>query len=208
MAAKYKIHSLPLERTFVMVKPDGVMRGLVGEVIKRFEQRGLKVVALKMIQATHEHVDNFYPKNPEWITRLGHKTLGTFTEYKIDPVKELGTDDPAEIGKGLRENLIKFMTVGPVVPMVVEGMHAISVVRKLAGATLPIFAEPGTIRGDFSHDAPTGANMEGRAIFNIVHASETSEEAAHEIKHWFKENEIFDYDRSDHVIMFGDKRHL
>jgi nucleoside-diphosphate kinase len=91
--------------------------------------------------------------------------------------------------------------------MVVEGIHAISVVRKLAGNTLPVFAEPGTIRGDFSHDAPTAANIESRGIFNIVHASETPEEAAHEVKHWFKDTEIHDYDRADHVIMFGDKRH-
>jgi nucleoside-diphosphate kinase len=200
MPSKYKLHPLPFEQTFVMIKPDGVLR--------RFEQRGLKIVALKMVQATYEQMDGFYPKNPEWVTRLGHKTLGTFSEYKIDPVKELGTDDPAKIGKELREKLIEFMTIAPVVQMVVEGMHAISVVRKLAGSTLPIFAEPGTIRGDYSHDAPTGANMENRAIYNIVHASETPEEAAHEIKHWFKDGEIFDYDRADHVIMFGDKRHL
>ena len=74
-------------------------------------------------------------------------------------------------------------------------------------STLPVFADPGTIRGDFSHDAPTAANMENRPIFNIIHASETKEEAAHEIAHWFKPSEIHDYDRSDHVIMFGDKRY-
>lgn len=208
MPSKYKTHPLPTERTFVMVKPDGVMRGLIGEVIKRFEQRGLKVIAMKMVHADRKHLDEFYPKNPEWITRLGNKALGTFAEYGLDPAKEMGTDDASEIGKDVRKALIDFMILAPTVPMVVEGIHAISVVRKLAGATLPVFAEPGTIRGDFSHDAPTAANMESRGIFNIVHASETPEEAAHEIGHWFKEEEIFDYDRSDHVIMFGDKRNI
>ncbi|MBU6389375.1 nucleoside-diphosphate kinase [Patescibacteria group bacterium] len=208
MSAKYKTHPLPTEKTFVMVKPDGVMRGLIGEVIKRFEQRGLKIIALKMIQATHEQMDAFYPKNPEWISRLGGKALKTFAEYELDPVKELGTDDAAKIGQDVRNALIEFMILGPVVPMVIEGVHAISVVRKLAGATLPVFAEPGTIRGDYSHDAPTAANMENRGIFNIVHASETKEEAAHETAHWFKPSELHDYDRSDHVIMFGDKRNL
>ena len=83
MPSKYKIHPLPLERTFCMVKPDGVMRGLVGEVIKRLEQRGLKVVGMKMMHATSELVNDFYPKDPAWIERLGEKTLGTFSEYNL-----------------------------------------------------------------------------------------------------------------------------
>lgn len=208
MPSKYKTHPLPTERTFVMVKPDGVMRGLIGEVIKRLEQRGLKIIALKMIEPGREHMDAFYPTDPEWVTRLGHKGLKTFQEYGLDAKQEMGTDDPSQIGKKVRESVIDFMVLGPVVPMVVEGIHAISVVRKLAGATLPVFAEPGTIRGDFSHDAPTAANVESRGIFNIMHASETPDEAAHEIKHWFKDAELHDYDRADHVIMFGDKRHI
>ena len=207
MPAKYKIHPLPLERTFVMVKPDGVMRGLIGEVIKRFEQRGLKIVALKMVEATESHVDGFYPKEEWWIRRLGEKTLSTFTEYEIDPVAQLGTNDTLKIGQDLRADLVRFMSSGPVIPMVIEGIHSIAVVRKLVGKTLPIFADPGTIRGDFSHDAPTAANMESRVIYNVVHASETKEEAEHEISHWFKPEELYDYDRSDHVIMFGDKRY-
>lgn len=189
-----------------MIKPDGVMRGLIGEIIKRFEQRGLKIIAVKMTHADRDHVDAFYPKKAEWINRLGEKTLGTFTEYGLDPIATMGTDDKEKIGMEVRNNLIDFISSGPVIPMVIEGIHGIAVVRKLIGATLPIFAEPGTVRGDFSHDAPTAANMENRTIFNLVHASETKEEAAHEIKHWFKDEEIFDYDRSDHVIMFGDKR--
>lgn len=206
--AKYKTHHLPTEMTFVMIKPDGVMRGLIGEVIHRFEQRGLKIIAMKMVWASTEHIDDFYPKSQEWIERLGTKAKGTFEEYELDIKEHLGTDDLFKLGSDVRRDILTFMTMGPVVPMVVEGLHAISVVRKLAGATLPVFADPGTIRGDFSHDAPTSANMEGRSIFNIVHASETKEEAAHEIKHWFKEDEMHEYDRSDHVIMFGDKRHL
>lgn len=189
-----------------MVKPDGVMRGLVGEIINRLERRGLKIIALKLMHASREHVDGFYPKEEAWIQRLGEKGLKTYAEYGIDPVKEMGTDDAKVIGQRVRDSILDFMTMGPVVPMVVEGVHAISVVRKLVGNTLPVFAEPGTIRGDFSHDAPTSANVEGRSIFNIVHASETKEEAAHEIKHWFKDEEIHDYDRAEHVIMFGDKR--
>ena len=206
MPSKYKTHHMSTERTFMMVKPDGVMRGLIGEVIKRVEQRGLKIVAIKMMTADAKHIDDFYPKTDAWITRLGEKALSTFTEYNIDPVECLGTKDPKKIGQSVRESILVYMTTGPVVPMVVEGVHAVSVIRKIIGSTLPIFAEPGTIRGDFAHDAPTCANVEGRSIINIVHASETPEEAAHEIAHWFAESEIQDYDRADHVIMFGDKR--
>lgn len=205
--AKYITHPLPTERTFTLIKPDGVMRGLMGEIIKRVEQRGLKIIALKMVHAEHAHVDKFYPNDEEWLIRLGNKGLKTFAEYEVDPKEHLGTKEPLEIGKKVREGLIDFMCMGPVVPMVIEGIHAISVMRKVVGATLPVFAEPGTIRGDFSHDAPTAANIEQRSIFNLVHSSETKEEAAHEIAHWFAENELWDYDRSDHVVMFGDKRH-
>ena len=204
--AHYTTHPIATERTFTMVKPDGVMRGMVGEIIKRIEQRGLKIIALKMTQPTKEHIDGFYPKDRVWIERLGQKGLKTFAEYDLDPVKHMGTNDAYAIGLKVRESILDYMTMGPVVPMVVEGVHAISVMRKIMGATLPVFAEPGTIRGDFAHDAPTSANVEQRSIFNLIHGSETKEEAAHEISHWFAEEELWDYDRSDHVIMFGDKR--
>lgn len=206
LKAKYTTHQLATERTFAMIKPDGVMRGLSGEIIKRFEQRGLKIIALKMVHATHEQADTFYPKSEEWIARLGTKGIKTFEEYNLDPKKELGSDVPFEVGMKVREGLIRFITMGPVIPMVIEGLHAVSVVRKIVGATLPVFADPGTIRGDFAHDAPTAANIENRSIFNLIHASEVPEEATTEIKHWFKDSEILDYDLAEHVIMFGDKR--
>jgi nucleoside-diphosphate kinase len=208
MSAKYQTHELPTERTFVMIKPDGVMRGLMGEIIKRIEQRGLKIMAMKMVIATNAQADGFYPKDEAWITRLGNKGLKTFNEYGVDPKKEMGTDVPYEIGLKVRASLEEFLTMGPVVPMIVEGIHAVSVVRKIVGDTMPAFAAPGTIRGDFSHDAPTAANMENRSIFNLVHASELPEEAVGEIAYWFKDGEALDYDIAQHVIMFGDKRHI
>jgi len=208
MPGIYKTHHLSHERTLLLIKPDGVMRGLIGEVLKRLEQRGLKITGLKMVQATAEQVDNFYPKDPAWIERLGNKGLKTFAEYELDPVEYLGTSDPTEIGKVVRAGFSQYMTMSPIVAVVVEGIHAVSVVRKLIGPSLPVFAEPGTIRGDFSHDAPTSANIEGRVIYNVVHATETVEEAKQEVAFWFNEDEIFDYDRSEHVVMFGDKRHL
>lgn len=178
-----------------MLKPDGVKKGLIGEVIKRFEQRDLKVVALEMFQPTREEMDDHYPKNEEWITRLGGKTLSTYEKYTIDPTEEFGTNDPAKIGPEVRKWLIDYMLSAPLVKMVIEGTHAVDMVRKICGPTLPNVADMGTIRGDFSVDSPAVANAEKRAVANILHASETVEDAEKEIKHWFGDKEIFGYKR-------------
>lgn len=184
------------EKTFVLVKPDGVRKGLIGEIIRRFEQRDLKVVALQMFHPSKEDIDNHYPKDEKWIHRLGGKTLGTYEKYGVDPEKEIGTSDQTEIGKMVREWVINYMTSAPLVKMVVQGIHAVDMVRKIAGPTLPSDADMGTIRGDFSVDSPVAANSEHRAVMNVVHASETEEEASHEIKHWFGEDfEPFEYKR-------------
>ena len=146
------------EQTYVMIKPDGVRKGLIGEIIKRFEQRDLKIVALEMFQPTYEKMDNHYPKNEEWITRLGHKTSDTYQRYGYDLVADFGTDDPAKIGPEVRKWLIDFMVSAPLVKMIVQGLHAVDVVRKVAGETMPYKAAVGTIRGDFSIDSPALAN--------------------------------------------------
>jgi nucleoside-diphosphate kinase len=179
--------NLKEERTYVMIKPDGVKKGLIGEIIKRFEQRDLKIVALEMFQPTHDLIDNHYPKDPAWITRLGNKTISTYEKYNMDPVADFGTADPEKLGPEIRKWLISYMTSAPLVKMVVQGIHAVDVVRKIAGNTMPYMADMGTIRGDFSIDSPALANKEKRAVGNILHASETPEEAEHEIKHWFGE---------------------
>jgi len=184
------------EQTFVMVKPDGVKKGLIGEIIRRFEQRDLKIVALEMFQPTTEQIDNHYPKEEAWIRRLGQKTLGTYEKYGMDPIKELGTNDDLAIGKLVRQWLVEYMVSAPLVRMVVEGVHAVDMVRKICGATLPYLADMGTIRGDYSADSPAVANMERRSVMNLVHASETPAEAQHEIKHWFGDREVvFSYKR-------------
>lgn len=176
------------ERTFVMVKPDGVRKGVVGEIIKRFEQRDLKIVALEMFTPTHSQIDEHYPKDESWIRRLGQKTLATYEKYNIDPKSELGMTEDLEIGKNVRKWLLDYMTSAPLVKMIVQGIHAVDVVRKIAGPTMPYKAEMGTIRGDFSIDSPLLANKEKRAVANLLHASETPEEAAHEIEYWFGKN--------------------
>ena len=173
------------ERTFLLVKPDGVRKGLIGEILHRIEQRDLKIVALEMFMPTPEQIDNHYPKDEKWIRRLGEKTLGSYEKYGYDPITEVGTDDPLTIGAKVRQWTVEYMTSAPLVKVVIEGVHAVTVVRKIVGPTMPSTAEMGTIRGDFSIDSPALANKEKRAVMNLVHASETPEEAAHEIALWF-----------------------
>jgi len=184
------------ERTYVMVKPDGVKKALIGEIIRRFEQRDLKVVALEMFRPTTEQIDGHYPKDKAWIARLGQKTLTTYQKYGIDPVEALGTADDFELGTMVRRWLVDYMTSAPLVRMVIEGVHAVDMVRKICGVTLPNLADMGTIRGDYSVDSPAVANTEKRAVMNLVHASETPQEAEHEISYWFGGRDvIFDYAR-------------
>lgn len=183
------------EKTFVMMKPDAVQKGLVGEIIRRFEQRDLKIVALEMFQPSAKQIDGHYPKDLKWVTRLGEKTLATYQKYGVDPKKELGTADAEKIGKMVRKWLVGYMTSAPLVRMVVQGIHAVDMVRKIVGPTLPYLAEMGTIRGDFSVDSPVLANIERRAVANLVHASETPSEAKHEINFWFGKSLIFKYKR-------------
>lgn len=190
------------EKTVVLIKPDGVKRGLVGEIISRIEKRGLKIISLEMIQATREQIDEHYPKDEQWIKRLGEKTLKNYQNFGFDAKKELGTEEPLEIGKLVRSWLIDYLTSGPMVKMVIKGIHAINMVRKLAGSSMPAEAEMGTIRGDFSVDDATAANRDKRAIHNIIHASETEKEAKHELNFWFAAEDIYDYKRAEEDIMF------
>lgn len=187
------------EITYLMVKPDGVRRGLTGEIIRRVEQRGLKIVGLRMFQPTKRQIDDHYPKDEKWIRRLGEKTSVIYQKFGYDLLVDFGTTDLDKIGKVIRDWLIDFMTSAPLVGMVVQGVHAVEMVRKLAGATMPADAQIGTIRGDYSVDSAALANKEKRSVHNVVHISETQAEAKHEIEHWFGEYELLDYQRSDEI---------
>lgn len=189
------------EVTFLMIKPDAVRRGLIGEIMGRIERTGLKVIALKMIQADRPKISGFYPTDAKWITRLGEKTLSTYAEYGYDAIQELGTNKAEEIGPMVRNWLLDFMTSGPAVPMVIKGVHAVSKVRKLIGDTMPANADFGTIRGDFAIDSAAAANRDKRAVFNLVHATETVEEATKEIDYWFDAAEITEYRSSDDEVI-------
>lgn len=184
-----------MEKTLVILKPDAVQRGLVGEIISRFEKAGLKLIASKMVRPSKDLADKHYPLDrQEFIEGMGHKSLNNYKELGVDPVKELGTADPHEIGKAVQGWLVEGLTSGPVIAIVLEGPHAVELVRKLAGNTLPIKAEPGTIRGDFSFDSSSLANSQKRAIRNLIHASGDKQEADFEINLWFSRDELHAYD--------------
>ncbi len=193
---------LKQEQTLVLVKPDGVKRGLIGEIIRRAEQRGLKVVALQMFQATKDQLVKHYSDSNDNLKAMGEKTLSTYAKHGLDPVKEIGTSDAIEIGRKVHDWITDFMCSGPIVKIVIQGLHAVEMVRKLVGNTMPSQAEMGTIRGDYSVDSAVLANAQKRGIRNLVHASGNIAEAEAEIALWFKQNEIHEYKRAEEDIMF------
>ncbi len=182
-----------MEQTLVLIKPDGVRRQLVGEIISRFERAGLKIKALKLVRPSKSLLEKHYPTTEKWFRSVGEKVLKLYEEKKIDPQKELGTFDPSEIGRLVKSWLVSgYMSSGPVVALVLSGYHAVDNARKICGYTYPYNADMGTIRGDFSLDSPIYANLEKRAVENLIHASESLEEAHREIKLWFREEEIIE----------------
>ncbi len=182
-----------MEKTVVLVKPDGVKRGLIGDILARFERVGLKLVAAKLIWVNKTHIGKHYKDDKDYHKSVGIRTLENYKNYGLDPKEKLGTADPIGIGKLVRKWNIEFMTSGPVMAMLLEGPGAVALVRKIVGHTYPAEAIPGTIRGDYSLESAYLANTEGRTIRNLIHASGTVEEARFERKLWFKEKEIYKY---------------
>jgi nucleoside-diphosphate kinase len=174
-----------MERTLVLIKPDAFKRGLVGEIISRFERVGLTLEGMKILNATIEIVEKHYPDDKNWLRSVGKKTIDTYEKYNLNIIEDLGTNDALKIGKLVRKWLIQHLTSGPVSVLILSGNHAVEIVRKIVGNTVPLFAELGTIRGDFSIDSPDLSAREKRVLLNLVHASETIEEAKREISLWF-----------------------
>jgi nucleoside-diphosphate kinase len=177
------------ERTLVLVKPDGVQRALVGEIIKRYEQKGLKIVGLKMVMPTPEKVEAHYTIDPTWKKTVGERAIASYDKKGIEPP----TRDAEAIGTNVLNTLKTYLTVCPVVAMVLEGAHVVEVTRKVTGGTEPRTSDMGTIRGDFVIDSYMMADVGGRAIRNIIHASGSVEEANQEIPLWFAPEELMNY---------------
>jgi nucleoside-diphosphate kinase len=195
---------LQYERTVVLIKPDGVKRGLVGEILVRFEKMGLKIRAMKMVWADEGLAKKHYPDSrTELLKGIGEKTLATYEKYGMDPNEKFGKMTPEEIGKMVNGWNIEFLTSGPVVAMLLEGLHSVDNVRAMVGSTMPVSAQAGTIRGDYSLDSAALANIKGRAVKNLIHASGNNEEADYEAQLWFKEVDVVDnYKRTDEDVMF------
>ena len=155
-----------VQRTLILFKPDAVQRGIVGEILTRFERVGLKIIGTKMIFPSKEHYHKHYEGIGKMVTRRGEKAF---------------------------DMALEFMTQGPVIAMVFEGVEAVELVRKLVGGTEPKMALPGTIRGDYSHMSFGYADEHNVGIPNLIHASCSMEQAKQEISHWFSDFEIYDY---------------
>ena len=177
------------ERTLVVIKPDGVQRSLIGEIIKRFESAGLKLVGMKMLVPEAKHVEKHYTLDPNWHRVTGEKTIKGYKDKGLKPPSE----DPLQLSARILTNLKKYLSSGPVVAMVWQGAHAVQIVRKIGGGTEPLTSDVGTIRGDFVLDSYQMADDDNRAVRNLIHMSGSVPEANGEIVHWFKPQELINY---------------
>lgn len=186
------------EQTFVALKPDAIQRSLIGEIIQRFERVGLKMVAIKMVLPDDEFIKTHYTFDSAWVRKTGEKNIKSYHDKGLNPP----TDNPLEMGEKILNQLKNYMTSGPVVAMVWQGAHAVSLVRKLVGGTEPKSSDVGTIRGDYVLDSYEMSDADKRAIRNLIHASGNVEEALQEVPHWFSENEIIDYKLMQEAILY------
>lgn len=185
------------QQTFVIIKPDGVQRSLIGEIISRFERVGLKITAMKLLVPEAQQCWDHYNKDEAWFQLKGDRIVKNREENKMS------IDKPAiEYGRDIIGQLVTFMTAGPVLAMVIEGNQAVDIVTKLVGGTEPLTSDIGTIRGDYTLDSYELSGIDERAVRNLIHCSDKPEEAQREIKIWFKENEIINYRSINEAMLY------
>jgi nucleoside-diphosphate kinase len=189
------------ERTLVIVKPDGVQRSLVGEIISRYERMGLKLVGIKMLVPSAELAQKHYLADPNWRMTVGTKTIASYEKKGETPP----STDPMVIGGIILESVKKYLTAGPVIPMVWEGAHAVEVVKKITGGTEPRTSDVGTIRGDFMLDSYPMADLDKRAIRNLAHISGNVDDAKVEIPLWFTPEELVEYKHIQEHILYDEE---
>ncbi|MEA3450022.1 MAG: nucleoside-diphosphate kinase [Patescibacteria group bacterium] len=188
------------EKTLVIVKPDGVQRSLIGEIIKRYERLGLKLVGMKMVQPDEDMATKHYYEigGDEWIEEVGRKARASYEKRgEESPYK-----DNKENGWAVLKANAKYLSAGPVVAMIWEGAGAVELVRKVAGVTAPLLADVGTIRGDLTLDSFALADKDSRSVRNLIHASGTVEEANKEIRIWFDDKEVLKYTHVQERILY------
>lgn len=188
------------ERTLVVIKPDGVQRSLIGEIIKRYERVGLKLTAMKMLLPGEDMATKHYYEvgGDEWIEEVGRKARAAYEKKGEESPYKTNKDN----GWAVLKANAKYLSSGPVVAMIWQGAGAVELVRKITGATAPLLADVGTIRGDFTLDSYALADADGRSVRNLIHASGTVDEAKQEIKIWFDEKEIIKYNHIQERIIY------
>lgn len=189
------------ERTFVILKPDTIQRGLVGEIIQRFERIGLKIVGMKMHMAEEAKLWQHYNKDDAWFLKKGEKIAENRKGLGMPVDKE-----PIEYGRDIIGVVVKYMRAGPVISLVLEGNQAANVVKRIVGGTEPTTADSGTIRGDFAIDSYYLCDVDGsRGLRNLIHCTDSAdgEDAAdREIGIWFTEEEIVNYKLVSEVMLY------
>lgn len=190
----------PKERTLVIIKPDGVQRSLIGEIIKRYERTGLKLVALKMLIPTEEMAIKHYYEvgGDEWLENVGKKARAAYEKKGMESPFATNMDN----GRAVMERNAKYLSAGPVIAMVWQGNKAVELVRKITGATEPLTSDVGTIRGDFTLDSYALADTDERSVRNLIHASGAPEEAEKEIPIWFQPGEVLNYTQIQERILY------
>lgn len=185
------------ERTFVIIKPDGIQRSLVGDIIQRFERAGLKIVAMKFGIADEQKLWAHYNKDDAWYLKKGTGIVENRKAAGMEVTKE-----PIEYGKDIIRALVKYITSGPVVMLCLQGNQAVAVVKKLTGGTEPATSDVGTIRGDYTLDSYQMANVDERAVRNLIHCSDNLDDATREVAMWFAEGELLNYRLVQEQILY------
>ncbi len=190
-------HHPKKERSLVIVKPDGVQRGLMGEILRRIERTGLKFAAVKFLLPEAEQCWTHYNKDEEWFLKKGTRIVEDRKAHGMPIEKEA-----IEYGKDIIQSNVDFFTSGPVLAMVIEGNQSVAIVKKLVGGTEPTTSDVGTIRGDLTVDSYALSSLDNRAVRNLIHCSDSPEEAEREIKIWFDEKEIIKYRLVSEQILY------
>ncbi len=185
------------ERTLVIIKPDGVQRGLIGEIIHRIERTGLKLVAIKFVLATKEQGYEQYKKEDLWLQTKGDLRVRQRTEAG-KPVEKTAQEYGMDIVRGN----ITFLMSGPIVPMVWEGNKAVGIVKKIVGGTEPLTSDVGTIRGDLTIDSYDLSNADDRCVRNLIHCTDDPKESDREINLWFKPEDMLDYRQMNELMLY------
>jgi len=186
------------ERTLVLIKPDGIQRSLIGEIIRRYEQTGIKLVGLKFLIPSEKTVKEHYLSSEGWLKSVGEKSMAAYEKKCLKSPYQ----DPVKCGEDVLGRLIKYLTSGPMVVMVWQGNEAVGVIRKISGGTEPLTSDVGTIRGDLTIDSYALGDTDERAVRNLIHASGSVGEAEKEIKIWFQDEEILKYRLVQESILY------